>query len=125
METLTLLGSALTIIGSLVGGGLWLMKANFKLSQQTLAAKKDLYQERFENLKGALATLEDRLRTYESSATETSRRLTIATSKLEQAEIQLARYSAATEKKIESFESVIVKLSNDLIMIKNKPKGDQ
>lgn len=123
MEALTLLGSALTIIGTLVGGGVWLMKMNFRLGQQTLKAKKDLYEERFQNLKGVIENLQNRLVQHEIKLEETSKRLVVATSALEKNEKHMVNYVDSTEKKIASFETAVVKLSNDLIMLKTKPKG--
>lgn len=125
MEALTLLGSALTIIGTLAGGGVWLMKMNFRLSQQTLKAKKDLYEERFENLKAVVQKLEFELSQHRSELIENSARAKAAIAQLEKTEKQMTAYASATEKKIESFESVLVKLSNDLVMVKTKSKGSQ
>lgn len=123
MNALELLGSALAIIGTLAGGGVWLMKMNFRLSQQTLKAKKDLYEERFENLKAVVQKLEFELSQHRSELIENSARAKAAIAQLEKTEKQMTAYASATEKKIESFESVLVKLSNDLVMVKTKSKG--
>lgn len=125
MDALTLLGSALTIIGTLTGGGVWLMKMNFRLSQQTLKAKKDLYEERFENLKAVVQKLEFELSQHRSELVENSARARAVVVSLEKTEKQMTAYASATEKKIESFESALVKLSDDLIMVKSKTKGPQ
>lgn len=124
METGTLLASALSIIGSLVGGGIWLLKYNAKLQGQMLKAKKDLYEERFENLKKALGGLEYRLSIHAGELKENSTRLVKVTTQLEKTEDKMSSYVEATEKKIASFETVVVKISDDLIMLKNK-KGNE
>lgn len=123
METGTLLASALSIIGSLVGGGIWLLKYNAKLQGQMLKAKKDLYEERFENLKKALGGLEYRLSLHAGELKDNSTRLVKVTTQLEKTEDKMSSYVEATEKKIASFETVVVKISDDLIMLKNK-KGN-
>lgn len=96
---------------------------NFRLSQQTLKAKKDLYEERFENLKAVVQKLEFELSQHRSELIENSARAKAAIAQLEKTEKQMTAYASATEKKIESFESVLVKLSNDLVMVKTKSKG--
>lgn len=123
METLGLLGSALGIISALVTGGVWLLKYNAKLQSQMLKAKKDLYEERFENLKTALGGLEHRLSIHAGELKENSTRLVKVTAQLEKTENKIAAYADATEKKIASFETVVVKISDDLLLLKNK-KGN-
>lgn len=120
MDSLGLLGSALGIISALVTGGVWLLKYNAKLQGQMLKAKKDLYEERFENLKKALGGLEYRLTIHAGELKENSTRLVKVAAQLEKTEDKISSYVEATEKKIENFESVVVKLSDDLIMLKNK-----
>lgn len=120
MDSLGLLGSALGIISALVTGGVWLLKYNAKLQSQMLKAKKDLYEERFENLKKALSGLEYRLSLHAGELKENSTRLVKVTSQLEKTENKMSSYVDATEKKLERFETVVVKLSDDLIMLKNK-----
>jgi len=123
VDALTLLGTALTIITSLVGGGVWLMKYNAKLAGQTMKAKKELYDERVQNLKATISGLEQRLYTHEKNLEATTHKLVAATATIERTEKQMVSYVASTEKKIASFESVIVRLSDDLMIIKSKPKG--
>lgn len=122
-DTLALLGSALTIIAALTKAVHWLMKRNFALSQQTLQAKKDLYQERFENLKLTIGQLEIKLAKAEKSLEDNSSRVTKATVALETAKQEMVSYISNSEKKLESFQSEVVKLSKDLILIRNK-KGE-
>jgi chromosome segregation ATPase len=124
MDSLGLLGSALGIISALVTGGVWLLKYNAKLQGQMLKAKRDLYEERFENLKKALGSLEYRLTAHAGELKENSTRLVKVTTQLEKTENKISSYVEATEKKIASFETVVVKISDDLIMLKNK-KGSQ
>lgn len=120
METVTLLGSALGIISALVTGGVWLLKYNAKLQGQMLKAKKDLYEERFENLKTALGGLEYRLSLHAGELKENSTRLVKVAGQLEKTENKMSSYVEATEKKIASFETVVVKISDDLLLLKNK-----
>jgi archaellum component FlaF (FlaF/FlaG flagellin family) len=122
-EFLGVIASALTIIASLVGGGIWLMKINHKYAQQTIDAKKDLYRERVENLKTAIQSLENKLAATDQKLDVTMKQLGAATRTIEETKTQMVGYVEATEKKIATFESAIVKLSNDLIMLKTKPKG--
>lgn len=123
MDSLGLLGSALGIISALVTGGVWLLKYNAKLQSQMLKAKKDLYEERFENLKKALGGLEYRLSLHAGELKDNSTRLVKVTTQLEKTENKISSYVEATEKKLASFETVVVKISDDLIMLKNK-KGN-
>lgn len=123
-DTLALLGSALTIIAALTKAVHWLMKKNFALSEQTLKAKKDLYQERFENLKLTIGQLEIKLAKAERSIEDHAQRVTKATVALETTKQELVSYVANSEKKLENFQSEIVKLSKDLILIRNK-KGNE
>lgn len=123
MDSLGLLGSALGIISALVTGGVWLLKYNAKLQGQMLKAKKDLYEERFENLKKALGGLEYRLSLHAGELKDNSTRLVKVTTQLEKTENKISSYVEATEKKLERFETVVVKISDDLIMLKNK-KGN-
>lgn len=123
-DTLALLGSALTIIAALTKAVHWLMKRNFALSQQTLQAKKDLYQERFENLKLTIGQLEIKLAKAEKALEDNSSRVTKATVALETAKQEMVSYISNSEKKLESFQSEVVKLSKDLILIRNK-KGSE
>lgn len=123
MDALGLLGSALGIISALITGGVWLLKYNAKLQGQMLKAKKDLYEERFENLKTALGGLEHRLSIHAGELKENSTRLVKVSNQLEKTENKMSGYVEATEKKIASFETVVVKISDELIMLKNK-KGN-
>ncbi|MBK8260150.1 MAG: hypothetical protein IPK80_02295 [Nannocystis sp.] len=123
MDSLGLLGSALGIISALVTGGVWLLKYNAKLQSQMLKAKKDLYEERFENLKKALGGLEYRLSLHAGELKDNSTRLVKVTTQLEKTENKISSYVETTEKKLASFETVVVKISDDLIMLKNK-KGN-
>lgn len=123
MESLSLLGSALGIISALVTGGVWLLKYNAKLQSQMLKAKKDLYEERFTNLKAVIGELEKRLANHEAELKTNSVRLAKATAQLEKTDAQMVNYVESTEKKIKAFETVVVKLSDDLIMLKTK-KGN-
>ena len=99
-----------------------LKKQNSKI--EMLKAKKDLYEERFENLKKAFGGLEYRLSLHAGELKENSTRLVKVTTQLEKTENKMSSYIETTEKKIASFETVVVKISDDLIMIKNK-KGNE
>jgi predicted nucleic acid-binding Zn-ribbon protein len=122
-DVLPILASAITIIGSLVGGGVWLLKVNFRLGQQTLKAKKDLYQERVENLKELVKSLENRLTQTEKKLDDAMLRISAATRTIEVSNQSMVSFVESTEKKISVFESTVLKLSNDLLIIKSKPKG--
>mgnify|MGYP001566965542 CR=1 FL=1 len=126
-DLLPLLTTALTIIGTLAGAGVLLLKMNFKLGQQTLRAKQDLYAERFESLKIITGNLESELKTTrtelrkELAATKTQLHLT--TCALNETKQTMVGYVESTERKMKAFETQIINLTNDLIFIKSKVKG--
>ncbi len=123
-DVVGVVGSALTVIGSLVGGGVLLIKMNYKQGRELLATKKDLYQERFENLKAATESLQKSLTFNEKKLEDTTQTLLKTSMKLEETKKQMVEYVEVTEKKLSRFESVTIKLSEDLLMIKNK-KGPE
>ncbi len=122
-DILPLLVTALSIISALVGGGVWLMKANFRLSQQTLKAKQDVYTERFENLKSVIGQLQTELKATDEKLVDTMKRLHLTTCAINETKQTMVGYAEATEKRIKAFETMIQKINDDLIFVKSKTKG--
>lgn len=124
MESLTIVGSALTIIASLVGGGIWLMKVAFKLSQQNLQSRKELYAARIDGLKNVTHSLEDKLERVEKDLDSAMTRLETVAENLEETKNIMVSYVDSADEKVKSFEKKLEKLSNDLIIVKSKIKGN-
>lgn len=126
-EAVGVIGSALGIIAALVSGGAWLMKLNFRLSQQTLKAKQDLYAERFENLKKVTNALQTQLLTAEKEFAErvegVTKRLEIAHRELQETKNLIVKYVETTDRKMKLFETRMIEITNDLKILKSKPKG--
>jgi len=123
-DILPLLVTALSIISALVGGGVWLMKANYRLGQKTIVAQKELYSERLEGLKTVISNYEARLRENEAKLESTMKRLALTTSAIEETKKTMVSYVESTERRLHAFESKIIKLSNDVFIVTSKPKGN-
>lgn len=116
--------SALGIIAALVAAIRWLMKINFKQSKEILQTKKDLYSERFEGLKKVTNELEASLKDTKLKLDKVMETLNRTRLEVENTKDKMSEYVETTEKKMSLFQSTVVQLSKDLILIKStKPKG--
>lgn len=118
------IGPALTIISALVGAVVFVLKVNYKQSQQLLKSKKDLYQERFENLKVVTNELEKSLRQTVSELTETRQVLNVTRRELSESRQEMGRFIEATEKEIKALKTQVIQLTDNVMLItSSKGKG--
>lgn len=109
--------SALGIIGSLVAAIRWLMKVNFKQNKELLAAKKDLYQERFENLKAVTNELEISLKKTNLKLDEAMKESRAARAELIKAKEEIIRYVESSEKQLKFLREQVIKLGGETFMV--------
>jgi len=115
--------SALAIIASLTGGVMWLMKVNYRQNIHIIKTKSDLYQERYDQLKKLLSEFETKLENTTVELQRVTIELKKNTSHSETLEKEINKYVQSTEKRMSAFQSTIQRLSEDLIIVKSKPRS--
>lgn len=116
------------VLGTLAGIIKWLLEKYFEKQEELEALKKRNSDIMLENLSGTVDAHKKELRNLKNSLDLNTAALCKTDVELKDLAKQVSKYSDSTEARMQKFETQLIKIGEDLYLVKGRPngkKGDQ